>query len=367
MANSDQLFSFNVVVKDFSGNSYMIPATPTLNVARLKQEVSRLSRIPATNFKIVFAGMKLKDDQTLADFGVTSCSTLHCVRERPGNIEVIADPSTSLPNTDLLYLPGVARDPHKAPHPDRFYVFCKRPCKQMRPGKLRVRCARCKDGGFVLQRGPEGWEDILTPGKLQGQCSKDGCLGRAAEFFFKCAVHATSEVDECVALHMVRANTVGVDCLSCLQPKPELVMMFPCHHCVCVECFQQYCKDKLITRRFDNDATIGYTIKCPAGCPGSEIREVHHFRVLGQELYDRYQRFGTEEYLLQVGGVLCPQANCGMGLLPEGDDRRVDCPRESGGCGFVFCRGCKEAYHAGSCTRQAPVVANRHQVRPSPL
>lgn len=66
MANSDQLFSFNVVVKDFSGNSYMIPATPTLNVARLKQEVSRLSRIPATNFKIVFAGMKLKDDQTLA-------------------------------------------------------------------------------------------------------------------------------------------------------------------------------------------------------------------------------------------------------------------------------------------------------------
>ena len=69
----------------------------------------------------------------------------------------------------------------------------------MRPGKLRVRCAQCKDGGFVLQRvalqcsllpymlsilsleqGPEGWEDVLTPGKLQGQCSKDGCPGRAA-------------------------------------------------------------------------------------------------------------------------------------------------------------------------------------------
>eukprot|EP00731_Ephydatia_muelleri_P016968 Em0010g66a len=335
IGDSDQQLSFNVVVKDFSGHSYMIPATASLNVARLKQEVSRLSRLPASHFKIVFAGMKLKDDQTLADFGVTNCSTLHCVRERPGNIEVIADPSTSLPNTDLLHLPGAARDPHTAPHPDRFYVFCKRPCNQMRPGKLRVRCAQCKDGGFVLQRvalqcsilpymlsilsleqGPEGWEDVLTPGKLQGQCSKDGCPGRAA------TVSAVSNQSQC---------------------------------------FQQYCKDRLITRRFDHNISIGYTIKCPAGCPGSEIREVHHFRVLGQELYDRYQRFGTEEFVLQMGGVLCPQANCGMGLLPEDEERRVDCPRDSGGCGFVFCRECKDAYHSGPCTRQAPVVANSHQ------
>lgn len=38
-----------------------------------------------------------------------------------------------------------------------------------------------------------------------------------------------------------------------------------------------------------------------------------------------------------MGGVLCPQANCGMGLLPEDEERRVDCPRDSGGCGV--CRG----------------------------
>ena len=127
MANSEQL-GFNVVVKDFSGHSYMIAVNPSLNVAQLKQEISRRSRHPASNFKIVFAGMKLKDEQTLAvsrvarlspryklctlvsqDFGLTSCSTLHCVRERPGNIEVIEDPSTSLPNKDLLHLPGVIR------------------------------------------------------------------------------------------------------------------------------------------------------------------------------------------------------------------------------------------------------------------
>ena len=32
----------------------------------------------------------------------------------------------------------------------RFYVYCKKPCGAMAPGKLRVRCADCKDTSFVL-------------------------------------------------------------------------------------------------------------------------------------------------------------------------------------------------------------------------
>lgn len=32
----------------------------------------------------------------------------------------------------------------------RFFVYCKSPCKSMKPGKLRVRCADCKDEAFVL-------------------------------------------------------------------------------------------------------------------------------------------------------------------------------------------------------------------------
>ena len=49
--------------------------------------------------------------------------------------------------------------------------------------------------------------------------------------------------------------------------------------------------------------------------------------------YDRYQRFGTEECILEAGGVLCPRPNCGQGLFPEDDGRRVQCPRMIGGCG----------------------------------
>ena len=33
----------------------------------------------------------------------------------------------------------------------------------------------------------------------------------------------------------------------------------------------------------------------------------------------------------------------------------------------MFCRECKDAYHSGPCTRQAPVVANSHQVRVAQL
>ena len=37
------------------------------------------------------------------------------------------------------------------------------------------------------------------------------------EFYFKCANHRTEETEECVALHMVRANTINVECASCLD------------------------------------------------------------------------------------------------------------------------------------------------------
>jgi parkin len=46
--------------------------------------------------------------------------------------------------------------------------------------------------------------------------------------------------------------------------------------------------------------------------------------------YGQYQRFAAEEYVLQAGGVLCPQPGCGMGILAEPDCRRIVCLN---GCG----------------------------------
>ncbi|KAK4823709.1 hypothetical protein QYF61_005775, partial [Mycteria americana] len=71
-----------------------------------------------------------------------------------------------------------------------------------------------------------------------------------------------------------------------------------------------------------------------AGCPDSLIKELHHFRILGEEQYNRYQRYGAEECVLQMGGVLCPTPGCGAGLLPEAGVRKIVCEPGNGiGCG----------------------------------
>jgi parkin len=294
------------------------------------------------------------------DIGVQGYSTLHCIR---GAVEIqpVSSKKPSLTQMESTLAHMNIESPQdeaeapvtsgKAEH--RFFVFCKKPCKAMTPGKLRVRCATCKGGSFVLERGPGGWDDVLTPRKLKGQCYTDTCRGTDAEFFFKCSRHPTTADEQCVALHMVRKNTVGVDCASCFEQR-DTVVVFDCpdKHTLCLDCFMEYCEVQLQDRQFEEHRSAGYTLRCPAKCEGSEIKESHHFRIMGPEKYDRYQRFGTEEFVLQMGGVLCPARGCGMGLLPEDPTaRRVQCPRESGGCGFVFCRHCKEEFHNGTCHR----------------
>uniref|UniRef100_A0A3P9PEL7 RING-type domain-containing protein n=1 Tax=Poecilia reticulata TaxID=8081 RepID=A0A3P9PEL7_POERE len=85
-----------------------------------------------------------------------------------------------------------------------------------------------------------------------------------------------------------------------------------------------------------------------AGCENSLIRELHHFRILGDDQYGRYLQYGAEECLLTAGGVLCPSPGCGAGLLPPEGSRRVECDWRLG-CGFVFCRDCREGFHEGPC------------------
>uniref|UniRef100_A0A6P7HCG2 RBR-type E3 ubiquitin transferase n=1 Tax=Diabrotica virgifera virgifera TaxID=50390 RepID=A0A6P7HCG2_DIAVI len=99
-------------------------------------------------------------------------------------------------------------------------------------------------------------------------------------------------------------------------------------------------------RQFWQHPELGYTLACPAGCLDSFIKEVHHFRLLTDAQYAQYQRFGTEEFVLRSGGVLCPQPGCGMGILVDSSCNKVACIN---GCGYVFCRLCLQGYHIGEC------------------
>lgn len=73
----------------------------------------------------------------------------------------------------------------------QFYVYCKDPCKGLKPGKLRVRCADCKQSTLLLDQEPGGWDDVLKPRCIRGRCQHQGCRGiYAVRLFFSCCLDA---------------------------------------------------------------------------------------------------------------------------------------------------------------------------------
>lgn len=194
-----------------------------------------------------------------------------------------------------------------------------------------------------MHRDPECWDDVLKPARIRGHCESSAiaCVNSAdgdppfAEFYFKCAAHSSGgETDFAAPLNLIKINIRDVPCLACTDVC-ETVLVFPCQpagHVTCLDCFRQYCVSRLGDRQFLPHPDIGYTLACPAGCENSFVVEIHHFKLLTAEQYERYQRFATEEYVLQAGGVLCPQPGCGMGLLVEPDCKRVTCQQ---GCGVI--------------------------------
>lgn len=209
-----------------------------------------------------------------------------------------------------------------------------------------MRCSICHGGAFTVHRDPENWDDVLKARRIRGHCESKtiACVDMAvgsneappfAEFYFKCAKHRSGgEKDFAAPLNLIKINIKNVSCLSCTDVS-DTVLVFPCAdgHVTCLDCFRLYCVARLMDRQFLSHPEIGYTLMCPAGCNNSFIEEIHHFKLLSAEQYERYQRFATEEYVLQAGGVLCPQPGCGMGLLVDDDCTRVTCQQ---GCGVTI-------------------------------
>ncbi len=91
---------------------------------------------------------------------------------------------------------------------------------------------------------------------------------------------------------------------------------------------------------------------------GEEPLYNHYFRPISQHehyvrkallspyQYERYQRFGVEECVLQSGGVLCPAPGCGEALFPE-DSRRVTCVRP--GCRVSIANQGLQKGYSGPC------------------
>ncbi|KAM6185259.1 E3 ubiquitin-protein ligase parkin [Rhynchocyon petersi] len=375
-----------------SNHGFPVEVSSDTSIFQLKEEVARRQGVPAEQLRVIFAGKELRNDWTLQNCDLDQQSIVHIVQRPQSKVPEADLPTGARPKTtvgatgrelasltrvdlgtsmlpaDSVGLAVILKDDRRgdtppADHAGRpphhsFFVYCKGPCHAVRPGKLRVQCGTCKQATLTLTQGPSCWEDVLIPNRMSGECQSSNCPGTTAEFFFKCGAHPTGDNETSVALNLITTNSRDISCITCTDIRSP-VLVFQCNyrHVICLDCFHLYCVTRLNDRQFIHDAELGYSLPCVAGCPDSLIKELHHFRILGEEQYDRYQKYGAEECVLQMGGVLCPSPGCGAGLLPEAGQRKVTC--EGGnrlGCGLVFCRECKEAYHNGECSAQ--VVAS---------
>ncbi|XP_049516694.1 E3 ubiquitin-protein ligase parkin-like isoform X2 [Dermacentor silvarum] len=317
-------------------------------VQNLKERLAERLSLPVEEICVIFAGQELVDQVSIKDYNVEEQTTVHAVRSANGEAYMSAE--VCCPLGEGIVTSQLTEEEHLARKTEvdkaLFFVYCKQPCDRVLPGKLRVCCATCGEGSFILQKDPSCWQDVLEPGRLSGQCQICHEV-RAARFFFKCTGTVGSHDDQVpIVLQLIRYNYLRVPCLACLDIS-QLVLVFKCAHVICLDCFRAYCHSRLDERGFVQHPTLGWTLPCPVGCADSLIEESHHFYLLGSEQYQRYQRFAAEEWVLQAGGVLCPRPGCGQGLLPEPGCDRVKCDR---GCGFVFCRQCLQGHHLGPCS-----------------
>jgi len=355
-----------VMVKAVNGQVVGLLLKPEWRIKDVKIHLSTQLGAAPEELRIIFAGKELRDDVAINSCDLGNQSILHAVkivRQVDTQIEMASlevgekpkqggDEPLSQSLVDLQ-LTGDARQVTREEQPSKralFYSWCEA-VQQLEAAKLRVRCGACGEGAIVLHADPCSWEDVLQPGRIQGYC--EACRQVAtAIFYFKCGGtgHSVSNPGhESVPLYLIKSNLSDVPCLACTDLM-DPVLVFPCtaRHVICTACFADYGRSRLGERQFVLDPELGYTLPCPVGCEDSLVREPGHFRLMGGEQYERYQRFGAEELVLQSGGVLCPQPGCGAGILPDVDSdgcRRVAC-RE---CEYVFCRDCSMGAHLGDC------------------
>ncbi|KAK7108119.1 E3 ubiquitin-protein ligase parkin-like [Littorina saxatilis] len=343
-------------------------------VAELRQRLAEDYGVSVSEMKILLGGSLLADDLTIEGSGVGMESTLFAIQRRSSPVSLKGDAAIFLSQpliaTTTSDANGSDNSPSQtptnhedskagvSPHPDatesdcsrqlldQYFVFCK-VCKEVRPGRLRVRCSVCGDGAVLVDKGPGSWDDVLTPGRVGGTCQTLHCEQCIPVFYFKCAEQHQGNVSDTVAaLHHIRPNRRSVFCITC-EDVMSPVVVFPCEssHVMCLSCFISYCTIRLHERRFVQNSQYGYTLPCPAGCPDSLIQEQHHFSIMGQEEYERYKDFAAEECLMAGGGIYCPRLECGSGFIVDAVDSRVICPH----CKYVFCRNCREAAHYEEC------------------
>lgn len=272
----EKMGKLHVNVKFSSASSCPLEVDSSSSVRSLKNCVSSKTGIAEGDLHLILAGKVLNDNQTLDKLGVGNNTVLHAFQQRrPAPLEVTAE----------VGLNQLGATNSRSVYPYQFFVYCKK-CAALRPGKLRVVCGRCRQGNIILLQEPACFDDVLLAGRIQGTCQN--CQSpQDSKFYFKCTSDHGDVIelqDQCAVLRHVKPNRGDNECITCTDVQHP-VLVFPCakKHVICMECFVSYCIVQLNERRFVEDPDTGYSLPCPAGCPGSLIKDAHHFCLLGSE------------------------------------------------------------------------------------
>ncbi|KAJ8314547.1 hypothetical protein KUTeg_006697 [Tegillarca granosa] len=277
--NTDERMSSILLNVKFNSNaicSIEVELSDTLK--DVKMQISSKLGIPLEEIQIILAGKVIEGNQQIKDLCLGNHTVLHAFRQKNKQIDCdIVQRDSAVNGADF-----------KKENVHHYFVYCQ-VCKGLRPGKLRVMCAACKDGHVLLNRDPENFDDVLIPGRITAECKNSLCNGgqQVAKFYFKCYAHDSKEGDESVVLKHVYPNTKNVECITCCE-------------------------------------------------------------------YERFKRFGTEEFVLQNGGILCPAPGCGAGFLLEEVTKKI----------YEFCSDCRNHYHGNTDCSLLPLLQPSNQSFP---
>lgn len=317
---------------DHSKRSLSIPFTLSDTVRSIEERISAKTGTPrqllkASENRVVLCGRALEESTLIKDLLLGPATSLIVFVE---NCRSPAVPHDQNPNS------GDEPLVRNTPDIGSFYVWCKH-CNDIQRAKLRVYCSTCASSALIVQKEPSCWKDVTRSRQIEVNCANCNSISYAV-FNFKCI--SCNEVG--AVLSHIRGNWEGNECSVCLDDHTTYLFDFGCHHMVCRQCFFECISLALKETRFVFRPPFGYTITCPY--PGCErcVADVHHFRILGEEKYQLYQRVAAEKLVeLDDRGVFCPYPDCNSSFFweTEDDDGRTSCPD----CLRLFCRLCKSA------------------------
>lgn len=319
-----------------------------------------------SNLAIIFMGKELADDLEISDCDLGDYSVIHALDSHKVD-KVTGQCGNSKLNQRLTTV-----DEGEPPLPSTsrqekyyFFVYCKH-CSAARNGKLRVVCDTCGQSSLLCLDEPQNWADVLQPRRIRCKCLSHNCTGTWARFFFKCIDENSHKAPDepTLPLTRLRHNNIHATCLACTELSSKVVLVFPCDHVICVDCFADYCRSSISERNLSMVDGLGFTVDCPLNCAHSWL-EPAHFHLLDHYFYSLYEKVSSEEKVLQQGGIFCPHPDCGEAYFPAalllGQCQLVECAK----CRLCWCAKCtyERQFQSGLCQLETLIEERNSQWR----